>query len=429
MTRSPLLGTLSLLAAFGPAARAQAPPSVPVAPPVRATVSRMTEQPGQLEPFETTPIHAKAAGFVAQVAVDIGDRIKAGQVLLEIAAPELEADVTQARARAEAARAGVRQSESAVVVAEARLKAAEARIAGARAAVAEAEAGVARREAELRRVEQLSREAAVTGSLLDESRSTRDAAVAARDAAGAAVLAVAADVESAKAGVAQAGSDLVAARAGVDVAAADQAHAEAMAAYRRVVAPYDGVVLRRQVDTGHLTRVGEGAAPLLVVARVDRITVAVDVPEAEAVRVEAGDPARVRLQALEGKVIEAPVTRTAGALDPASRTLRVEIDLPNADGSLRPGLYAYVGIAAEQHPNVLTIPAAAVLRDGDRAFCMVVRDGVARRVPIRLGLTEGDRVEVAAGLTGTEPVVQATPGALADGQRVTATRPAVPAGS
>jgi RND family efflux transporter MFP subunit len=418
-----------VLLAGGAAARAQAPTPVPVVLPVRGTISRMTEQPGQLEPFETTPIHAKAAGFVAKVAVDIGDKVRAGQVLVEIAAPELEADVAQKRAMREAVVAGVRQAEAAIVVGTAGLAAAEARVAGARAAVAQAEADVARREAEFRRVERLSNESAVTGSLLDETRSTRDAALAARDAARASVVSVSADVESARAEVEQARSDALAATARVDVASAELRHAEALAAYRRVVAPYDGVVLRRQVDTGHLTRAGDGAAPLLVVARVDRITVAVDVPEAEAIRVEPGDPATVRLQALDGRVIEAPVTRTAGALDAASRTLRVEIDLPNADGSLRPGLYAYVGIAAERRPDVLTIPVAAVLRDGDRAACMVVRDGVARRVPITLGLTEGPRVEVRSGLSGSELVVEATPGALADGQRVAPTRAAAPAGS
>jgi len=163
--------------------------------------------------------------------------------------------------------------------------------------------------------------------------------------------------------------------------------------------------------------------PLFVVSRSEVVTIAVDVPEIEAASVDPGDPARVRIQALGGRSFEGKVTRTAWALNPATRTLRTEVDLPNPEGVLRPGLYAYVSIIEDEHKDALTVPSTAVVSEAGKSYCVAVSDGLAKRREVTLGLTEGKRTEVTSGLRDGEPVVEANAGALADNQRVEVNRP------
>jgi RND family efflux transporter MFP subunit len=153
------------------------------------------------------------------------------------------------------------------------------------------------------------------------------------------------------------------------------------------------------------------------------------VPELFTAGVDPGDVARVRLQAIPGRTFEGKVTRTAYALDTKSRTLRVEIDLPNPDGKLHPGLYAYATIVLDEHRDALTLPASAVGRDGTKAFCMGVREGHAVRLPVEVGIGDGTRVEILSGLDGGEAVVKVNAASLTDGQSVELVEPATPQAS
>jgi HlyD family secretion protein len=165
---------------------------------------------------------------------------------------------------------------------------------------------------------------------------------------------------------------------------------------------------------------------------VDPVRIFVDVPEADAASVNDGDAARVRVQVLGDRQIRGKVTRNAWALNARTRTLRAEIDLPNADGTLRPGMYAHAAITVER-ANAWTLPVSAVATQGDQAYCYRVEDGKAVRTPVKVGIRDKDVVEVlkkqtkADGpgddawedLTGDEQIVQGGLGALADGQAVT----------
>jgi RND family efflux transporter MFP subunit len=395
--------------------------------PERGTIRLTTSEPGQIEAFETTAIHAKVAGYVESLAVDIGDPIKAGQVLAELDVPELVAELEQERAMVEQARAEQRQAESAVEVAQAAVASAEAKVTEVQAATRRTDADAARWQAEFNRIDQLVRERAITDTLRDETRSKLESAQAGRDE-------VAAQVRSAEAGLAQAGagldkarSDVAAAAARVAVAEANARRAEAMSGYTKLLAPYDGVVTRRHVDTGHLTVPGGASDPLFDVARIDRVRVAVGVPEASAPLVDVGDQAEVRLQALDQRIFQGRVARISWALDQQTRTLRAEVDLENPEGTLRPGLYAYATIVAEEHPDVLTVPATAIVREEGRAYCVVVEGDRARRREVGLGLSDGTKVEVVSGLEGGEAVVSKNAAALADGQTVRIDTP--PAGA
>ena len=150
--------------------------------------------------------------------------------------------------------------------------------------------------------------------------------------------------------------------------------------------------------------------PLLVVARTDLVRVFVDVPEMEAPLVdggEGGDMAIIRVQSLRDREFEAKVTRTSWALDASNRSLRTEIDIPNDDGLLRPGMYATATILLERRNDVLTLPITAIVRDGQESFCLAVESGKINRKPISLGLRSGDEVELVSGLDEDDNVVLA----------------------
>ena len=396
---------------------------VEVVRPSRQPMRRLVEEPGQVEAYEVTAMHAKVAGYVKSWSVNIGSKIAKGQVMAEIDVPEAEAEAEQKRAMLEQAQARRVQAGASVEVSQADVLAAAAKLAEARAGMKRVEADVNRWRSESARVEQLFRERAQTGTLVDETRSKLEGAEAMREE-------VEARVKTARAGSAQAvaaldrsKADVAVMAAGILVAKSELRGAESLLAYRQILAPFDGVVTRRNVDVGHLTVPGGQGEPLFVVARSDLVTVAVAIPEMFAAAVEVGDRATIRIQAISGKPFEGRVTRTAYALDVKSRTLRAEVDLPNPDGKLHPGLYAYASIVAEDHPDALTIPTTAVIREAGKASCFVAIDGRLAKRTIELGLADSALTEVVSGVGPDDTVVKAGVASLVDGQSVEVTKP------
>ncbi|APW59736.1 efflux RND transporter permease subunit [Paludisphaera borealis] len=404
-------------------AGAQAVARVATVAPARTTIRRTSEQPGQIEAFEVTAIHAKLAGYVRAVVVDIGDRVKKGQVMAELRVPEIEADLKQKRAMIDQAQAEKKQAEATVEVSRAGVASAEAKVTEIQAGIRRSDADVARWRSEFARIDQLVRERAQTGSLLDETRNKLKAAEATQEEVRAQVKFAEAALAEARAVLAKARSDVQTAIAHIEVARFDAERAEAMESYTKIEAPYDGVVIRRQVDTGRLTTPGATGEPLFIVARSDVVTISVGVPEAEAPFVNAGDAARVHVLALDGRTFEGKVTRTAWALESSTRTLLTEIDLPNPDDALRPGLYAYATIVAEEHKNALTLPSTAIVKDGEKSFCVAVSGDRAHRKEIKVGLSDGKRTEVLSGVEDGEQIVEANAASLADGQAVETSKP------
>ncbi len=230
-------------------------------------------------------------------------------------------------------------------------------------------------------------------------------------------------VLEAKAMLAKARSDVLTSASHIEVAKFEAEGAEAMEGYTRIDAPFDGIVIRRGVDTGHLTTPGASGELLFVVARSDIVTINVGVPETDAPFVDAGDEAQVRLQALEGKTFSGKVTRTGWALDASTRTLRTEIDLPNTDNVLRPGLYAYASIITEERKDVLTLPVSSIVAEGANSYCLVVEGGRAKRKEVKIGLSDGKRAEILSGISEGEAVVEVNTGSLVDGQPVEVSAP------
>jgi HlyD family secretion protein len=425
--------------AAAPAGEAAAAPAVVVGKPSRQTLAVLVEEPGQVEAIEHTPIFARIPGYVEAVYVDMNDRVRKGQVLARLDVPEVENEQ-----RRKAALVG--QATAEVELARRTLEAAEANLVTARARVVEAEAGRTRARAdyerwqtEFRRVQGLVERRIMDEQTRDETRNQLKASESARDEIEAKVASAVAARDESAALLARARADLDAATARLAVARADERLAQSMLDYREIKAPFDGLVTLRRVHTGHLLKpgLGDNGDALFMVVRTDRVRIFVEVPEAEAVHVHPGSPVRLRTQASRGRDVEAEVTRLSWVIQPANRTLRVEIELPTSD-LVRPGMYARAVIRAE-HPAVWTLPAAALVFEEDGAYCYRVEGNEVRRMWLRIGARDGGRVEVleqrvastayTAGpnwqpITGAEVVVLEDPAALRDGQVVRTREPA-----
>jgi RND family efflux transporter MFP subunit len=395
------------------------------AKPTRKTLSLTTTQPARIEALEQTPIYSKLAAYVGEVLVDYGDKVKKDQPLLKLVAPELDADVAQKKALLEQSRAQLLQAEAAAKAAEATVTTAQAKVAQAEAGTDRAQTDLVRWRSEFARLGQLATSGSVNRQLVDETQQKLGAAEASLKEALAAIEAAKAMVLQSQAEAAKAASDVTAAKAQVRVAEANLAHAVAEHSYLILKSPFDGVVTLRRVDPGHFVQpASNSAAPLLVVARTDKMRIFVAVPESEAVYVDGGDHAVIEIQSLRGAEVRGKVTRTGFALDPASRSLDTIIDIDNREGRLRPGLYGTAKITLQEQKDALTLPAAAVVRQGKEAFCYRLIAGKAAKTPIQLGIKVADEFEVTSGLTDRDTVILNKAASLKDAQPVEELKPA-----
>jgi RND family efflux transporter MFP subunit len=265
----------------------------------------------------------------------------------------------------------------------------------------------------------------------DETLNQLKAAAAARQEVEAKVRSAEAAAKESEAQRHKAQADLAAAKAKVQVAQAEEGRLSALLDYSKVRAPYDGVITSRNIHTGHYLT-GTPTQPLFVIARIDTLRILVDVPEADALYVSDGVPARIRCQVLKDQEFQGQVSRSSWSLDAKARTLRTEIDLPNAQGKLRPGMYAYVTFHAEL-PSTFTLPAAAVSTQGGETCYYRVEKDKAVCTPVKVGVRDGQVVQVLKkrsgpahtgkpaiweDFTGKEEVALARSGSLSDGQPV-----------
>lgn len=405
------------------AARSEIAPStarVVVGKPVKKTLALSTQQPGRIESFEEAPIYAQVVGYVKKVHVDIGDPVEAGQTLATIDVPELRDELKQKQALVSQAEAEEKQAKAAIDAAKAAQKSAGAKVTQAQAGTGRAEGELTRWTAEFKRIQELAAGGSLTGKLVDEAQSQLRAAEASKLEASAAVEAAQAAAEESRVKVLSAEADAVAAEARLKVAQANENRSQTMLDYAEIKAPFAGVITRRLIATGHYVSPPNttSASPLLAVARTDLVRIFVDVPELEAEFVTTGDKVEIRVQALGGQAVPGRVTRTAWALDPSNRSLRTEIDVTNADSTLRPGMFATAMIVLEERPDVVVLPSTAIIRDGNEAYCCVVVDGKIERRKIELGLRSGTEIEVRSGLSADQDVVTSPVAALKPGQAV-----------
>lgn len=228
--------------------------------------------------------------------------------------------------------------------------------------------------------------------------------------------------------------DLDVARGKYEQARADVEELTAMMGYTRVTAPFDGVVTARNADPGALLSETGGASgargaklPLLTIADISTVRVYLYVPEQETSAIRAGAPATLTLREFPGREFRGSVTRFTHALDLSTRTMLTEVDIPNPDHVLYPGMYAEATLELERRPDAIVLPASAVQSDGRASWVLAVRDGLLRKVQVGIGLADGGELEIASGLAVDAQVVAHPTANFADGERVHAVAAATPA--
>ena len=311
--------------------------------------------PGNIEAVTEAPILARADGYIRRRLVDIGDRVTAGQPVAEIEAPELDQQVLQAKANVTQAQAALDQ------------------------AIANEQQGKA--NLELARVT-----AERWGNLVSQgvvSKQDNDQYQA--------------QYRSQMAGVNALGKAILAQKATIAAAEANLARLNEMQGYRVVKAPFAGVITLRNVDVGAL--VTSGNTMLYRIAQTGTLRTYVNVPQTNASSIHAGQPARISVSNIPGRSFPGTIARTANSLDSTSRTLLVEVQVPNPDGALMPGMYAQVDFSNSRTNAPLLIPAEALMVRADGTQIAVVSpDSIVHLQKIVIGRDYGDRLEVMQGL-------------------------------
>jgi RND family efflux transporter MFP subunit len=213
------------------------------------------------------------------------------------------------------------------------------------------------------------------------------------------------------------------ARGAADVARANTQRTQTLLDFAKIVAPFDGIITQRLVDSGAFVPSATGGsaaqnAALFTVMETTTLRAQVAMPELDAVLAARGQPVKVSPEALPGKTLEATVSRIAGAIDEATRTMVIEADLPNAEGTLRPGMYANVKVGVDHHDQVLTVPVEALAMEKTNAFVFKVAEGKAKKTAVTLGFNDGARVELLTGAGEGDAVILVGKATFTDGQPV-----------
>ena len=318
--------------------------------------------PGSIQAITEAPVLARATGYIKTRLVDIGDRVREGQLLAEIDAPELDQQVRQAKASVDQANASLEQANANLVQGKTN--------------------------------EQLYKTTADRWSALvlkgAVSRQDNDTYQAQYTAQLATVQALEKAVNVAK-------SNVGAVEANLD-------RLTDMLGYVRVRAPFAGVITQRNVDVGAL--VNEGSTLLYRIAQTDKLRIYVNVPQADSTAVHVGQPAKLSISDLPSKVFSGTVTRTANSLDPSSRTLQAEVQVANTAVLLMPGMYAQVDFTTPRaEPPLLIKGDALVVRSNGPQVAIVEPDKTVHFQLVTLGRDYGDRIEVLSGLQAGDRLV------------------------
>jgi RND family efflux transporter MFP subunit len=364
-----------------PAGAAEEPTTVSAARVVRGDLSQTLTLAAEFRPYQEVEVHAKVAGYVKTINVDVGDRVRAGQLLAELEIPELKDEMTQDEA-------SVNRSREEINRATADLERAES--------VHEmAHLGSTRLAAVLKQRPNL-----VAQQDIDEALSRDKVAEA--------------QVSTAKAAVASARQQLA-------VATAGQNKTKTLFAYARITAPFAGVVTRRYADSGAMIQAGTSsqtqAMPVVRLSQNSTLRLIMQVPESAVPRVRVGAVVDVKVQALD-RAFEGKVARVSGKLNPDTRTMEAEVDVPNATLELVPGMYAYATIATDRSHGIVAPVQAVDRKDDKRTVLVVAPGGRLESREITVGLEAPDQVEVRAGLREGELVVVGNRSQLKPGMKV-----------
>ena len=388
---------------------------------MKGGITRTSAQIGSVHPWAEADLYAKISGYLKTQHVDYGDRVKKDQLLAEIDDPEVITDEAKAAADVEQSQAAVAQALAFIESAKAEREAASTSV---EQTVAEVERYVSMSKyhaKKLARYKELVQNKAIPQQIADEEEESYDSAKASELASRKAVLNARAQVVAADARVKKAEADLVEAKANVRVAEAKLARAKVLVGYTRITAPLDGVITKRNFFPGAFIRSAAegGVVPLLTVARTDKVRVVTQVPDRDVPLADVGDQAEVTLDAFGTEVFPGKVSRFADAEDPTTRTMHTEIDLPNDDDRIRPGMYGIAKIILDRSTKGSTLPASALVGEskGGKADVYIVKEGKAKKTQVTVGVDDGLRVEILSGLSTEDDVIVNT-GSVVEGSAV-----------
>ena len=382
---------------------------VSVVPPKRSDGPIDLVLPSNIQAIEEAAIYARTSGYVRERYVDIGDRVAAGKALAQIDTPELDQELSQARAALAQTRSGLAQARASFTQAQANLNQARAGLEQSKAN--ESFAGVTSD-----RFTKLERDELVAHQDADEKRTALAAARA--------TTAVSqANVEAMQANLGALEASVEAARANVAASEANVQRLLALQSFQKVEAPFAGIITARGIDRGALITSGSGSGANLLfrIAHVENLRIFVNVPQTFVRSIVPGQAVQVLVPEYPKRAFVGKISSTAGALDATSRTLLTEVRLRNDDHALMPGMYAQVKFSLVPADAVWIVPATALLaRSAGPQVVDVRHDGTVHHLGVQLGRDLGNSVEIVAGLSGSERLVVSPPDGLKEGMRVAA---------
>ncbi len=336
----------------------------------------------EFEPFQEIDVMAKVSGFIREMKVDIGDRVREGQLLATLEIPEMQDDLTRAAA-----------------------------------AIEEANAELATARNELQRVESAHQMAHLSYTRMQDVSKREPGLVPQQevDEVHSRDLVAEAQVSGAK-------SHIIACEQRIRVAQAEQARFTTVYKYAVITAPFAGVVTKRYANIGSLIQAGTAsqtqAMPVIRLSQNGLLRLALPVPESAVPQIHLGETVNVKVSALN-RSFPGRVARFEDRVDQSTRTMKTEVDVPNPSLLLVPGMYAEVDLTTEQRKNVLSVPMEAVEGSGASASVYVVQpSGAIQIVPVRLGIENAQRIEVRGGdlREGDDVVVGSRAGLKAGGK-------------
>ncbi len=348
----------------------------------RANLNSTLTLSAEFRPYQEVEVHAKVAGYVKEIFVDVGDRVRTGQMLAVLEIPEFKDDL-------EHAKAATNHAEEQVKQAEAELQRSHSAHEGYHLAYKRL-AGVLKLQPNL-----------VAQQEIDDAQ--------ARD-------------QVAEAQILTDEAALAGAREQFEESKANEGKIETMLAYSRITAPFSGVITRRYADTGAMIQAGTAsntqAMPLVRLSQNDRLRLVLPVPESVVPRIHVGSPVAVTVQALATS-FQGKVSRFAQRVDLSTRTMETEVDVPNPQLVLVPGMYASADVQLERRENVLSVPVQAVSGSGRKMTVLLVnRDNRIEERTVTVGIETPTRFEILSGLKTHDRVIIGSRSELKVGQLV-----------
>jgi len=357
-------------------------PAAAVARVERGAIENTLTIAGEFKPFQDVDVHAKVAGYIKKIYVDVGDHVKQGQTLAVLEVPELAAQLSGADAQVRRSREEIRREQGDVQRSDSAHAAAHSMYARLQQASEQQKGLVAQQE-------------------VDDAQAK--------------------DLET-EAQVASAQAALSAAQQQLEMAGANQKQFGAMSGYTRIVAPFTGVVTTRYADTGSLVAAGISsstqAIPIVRIAEVSKLRLVLPIPESIAGQIHVGDPVKVRVQALN-QDITGKVSRFADSLDLQTRTMETEIDFDNRNGKLIPGMFTETQLMLAAKPDALSVPLEAMAQNGNEATVLLItpKNTIEER-KIKVGISGKSRLEVVSGLNEGDRVVIGNRSQYHNGEKV-----------